>query len=215
MTSFFAAFIIGIVSAGHCIGMCGGLMAAAGLTTKNAKTVVAYNVGRFSTYMILALIVGLLGIALPTNVFPYLQLASGGFLILTLLYFSGASHWVKYIEKIGQPLWQVVKPISQRVLPVNNPTQAFILGTIWGLIPCGLVYTALAFSISQPTFIGSLASMAGFGLGTFPAMITSALAASKIKKAIELPFIRLSLMSILALSALYIWANALQALGIL
>lgn len=181
MIEIFTAFMIGVVSAGHCLGMCGGLMVAAGLNTSNSLYLYGYNSGRIITYLLLVLLVGSLAHQLPVKVVPWLQLLSGILVILTALYFLGINHWVAKFERVGEPLWRAAQPLSRKLLPVRSLKSSLILGMLWGLIPCGLIYTALVFSLSQPSLIHSLLAMLAFAIGTLPAMIGSALFANQLR----------------------------------
>lgn len=215
MTNYLAAFLMGIVSAGHCLGMCGGLMLASGLNSSRPFYVVMYNVGRLSTYLILAAIFGFFSSSLPTVSLPFLQILSGILLLLTAIYFAGVSNLIQKVEKLGAPIWQLAKPISRRLLPIDTSSKAYALGLVWGFIPCGLVYTALAFSVSQSSFSISILTMLLFGLGTFPAMITSGLFASQLRTFIYNPIVRRILVSSLVLLTILIWLQALKNLELL
>ena len=39
--------------------------------------------------------------------------------------------------------------VGRRFLPVQTPARAFLLGLIWGWLPCGLVYSALALAMTR------------------------------------------------------------------
>ena len=54
----------------------------------------------------------------------------------------------------------------------------FLIGSVNGLLPCGFVYLALAASVSCGNFLGSMAYMACFGIGTLPVMLGISLAGS-------------------------------------
>lgn len=181
VTDFLAAFLLGLVSAGHCLGMCGGLMIAAGLNARSPLVAFSYNAGRILTYVFLGATFGFLADFLPTNILPFLKITSAILLILTAFYLLGISHIIQKIEYIGKPIWSISQPIAKNFLPIRSPLTALALGFFWGFIPCGLVYTALAFSLSQANASTSALTMFFFGLGTFPAMISAALMAQKIR----------------------------------
>ncbi len=50
------------------------------------------------------------------------------------------------------------------------PFRPYLLGLVWGLLPCGLVYSALLIAATSPTFYWGGLTMFAFGLGTIPAM---------------------------------------------
>lgn len=199
-----AAFLLGLISAGHCMGMCGGLMVAAGINSRTATVTVSYNLGRLASYVSLGLVFGSLSLLMPAQFLPVLKLLSATLLILAALYLLNANQWITAIEKVGLPLWKVTKPTAQRLLPVKNWYSALGLGYLWGFIPCGLVYTALAFSLAQPSAISTAGLMLAFGIGTFPAMMGMSLLANHLRKWLAMKPVKLILASTMVIFALTI-----------
>lgn len=187
------AFLLGLVSSGHCLGMCGGLMVAAGMQSMRPIYAVSYNMGRLLAYLSLAAVGSVVVIPLPQAVLPLLKLLSTALLVLTALYLANLNGWITKIEALGTPLWRLTSPRARRLLPVSSATTALQLGYFWGFIPCGLVYTALAHSLLQADLIGSLVAMLAFGLGTLPMMISTALAANQMRKLLHYRALRLGL----------------------
>jgi hypothetical protein len=60
------------------------------------------------------------------------------------LYLLGVTRALAFTERVGQNLWRVLQPLTRRFLPARTMSQAFPLGLLWGWLPCGLVYSALA-----------------------------------------------------------------------
>lgn len=184
-----AAFITGLLGSAHCFGMCGGI---SGLFAVNASVkslrqqfpkAVAYNTGRVATYAILGIVVALLGKgavgSIPELAAP-VRLASG--LLIILVGLQVAFNWriLSVVENAGASLWRRVAPAARGLVPVETLLQALGLGLIWGLLPCGLVYSVLllAATTAEPTSGGLV--MVAFGLGTMPAMIATGVSASKL-----------------------------------
>jgi sulfite exporter TauE/SafE len=184
-----AAFITGLLGSAHCFGMCGGI---SGLFAVNASVqslrqqfpqAVAYNAGRVATYAILGLVVAMLGKgavgSIPELAAP-VRLASG--LLIILVGLQVAFNWriLSVVENAGARLWRRVAPAAKGLVPVESILQALGLGLIWGLLPCGLVYSVLllAATTAEPTSGGLV--MIAFGLGTMPAMIATGVSASKL-----------------------------------
>jgi sulfite exporter TauE/SafE len=212
MTDLLAAFLIGLVSAGHCLGMCGGLMVAAGLNSTRPILTAYYNIGRITTYVALASVLSYFSHLLPSHTLPWLQVLSGSLLLLSALYFLGWNHWLKKFEQVGVPLWQRLQPLSKKLLPIDSAKTAYSIGLLWGFIPCGLIYTAVAFSLGMATVLQSALAMLFFGLGTLPAMIGSALMANRIRPWLYHPKVKFILAGLMLLFALTIWLNAYQNL---
>ena len=76
-----------------------------------------------------------------------------------------------YIEKFGSGVWQRIEPYGRRLVPVETLPRAFVFGMVWGWLPCGLVYTALALAATTGDVVRSTFTMLAFGLGTMPAVM--------------------------------------------
>jgi hypothetical protein len=102
------------------------------------------------------------------------QLISGLFLIAFGAYL--ANWWVglQKLERFGAKFWRYISPLTQRVIPVVRVYQAALLGILWGWLPCGLVYSALALSFTQSTVTQGVLLMLFFGFGTLPMLMIMA-----------------------------------------
>ena len=70
-------------------------------------------------------------------------------------------------------LWKHIQPVTKYLLPINSFGKALMFGVVWGWLPCGLVYSALLFSLSAGSAINGMLVMLFFGLGTLPAMLSA------------------------------------------
>ena len=115
-----------------------------------------------------------------TSVEAPIRLASG--LLIILIGLQVAFNWriLAFVETAGAKLWHKVAPAAKGLVPVETLIQALGLGLIWGLLPCGLVYSVLliAATTAEPASGGMV--MIAFGLGTMPAMIATGVSASKL-----------------------------------
>ncbi|MFT5008682.1 MAG: sulfite exporter TauE/SafE [Reinekea sp.] len=207
-----AAFLIGLVSAGHCLGMCGGLMVAAGLNSSRPILTAYYNIGRVTTYVFLGTLLSYFSHLLPSHSLPWLKVLSGLLLVLSAVYFLGWNQWLKKFEQLGFPLWRRLQPLSNKLLPIDSAKAAYGIGLLWGFIPCGLIYTAVAFSLGMPNVLQSALAMLFFGLGTLPAMIGSALMANRIRPWLYHPKVKFVLAGFMLLFAATIWLDVYQNL---
>lgn len=183
------AFFLGLLSAWHCFGMCGGIVGALTLSLPPEKRghwlkifpyVSAYNLGRLSSYALAGLLFGLGGEALmelmPGDASQWFRIAFNSMVILLGFYLAGWLPRLALIEKVGTPLWKRLQPIGIKFLPVKSLPQAYLFGVIWGWIPCGLVYYALMLAFTQQELIQGMWFMLMFGLGTLiPMMLTGVL----------------------------------------
>lgn len=182
--NFLAAFLVGLFGSTHCVGMCGGIVSALSLgieqPSRRKKTtlllfLLAYNFGRILSYVLVGIIAGSIGAGLlrfgPTIDFPLGSLITAFFMISLGLYLANWWRMLTVIEATGHWLWEKIEPWGRRFLPVHNPLQAFGLGLVWGWLPCGLVYSVVAWSLTTSDALQAAMLMAGFGLGTMPAML--------------------------------------------
>lgn len=195
-----AAFFLGLLGAGHCLGMCGGIAAAlsfalpAESTHKKLLYLAAYNLGRVTSYAGIGLLAGILGWWLGQwGGAHYLRILAGILLILLGLHLADWWRILVVLEKSGAGLWAKLKPISNKLLPVKSVAHAALLGLLWGWLPCGLIYSALGYALAssnQNAFVGA-AMMLAFGVGTLPAVFVGGLAAAKILALFKLRSVRL------------------------
>jgi sulfite exporter TauE/SafE len=192
----FAAFIAGLFGSVHCIGMCGGfvgLFNQAPENTVNGRGT-AYllgnwlltNLGRLSSYMLAGALAGLLGgsaVALfdPAHVRNIGLMLSGGFMVALGLYLAGWWQGLSAIERLGGGLWKRIQPSLSRLLTQRGWRKSLMIGLIWGWLPCGLVYSMLAWSMTIATPLGGASIMLAFGLGTLPMLMGLAALTNKLE----------------------------------
>ena len=175
MTSlYFTALLMAISGAGHCLSMCGGISTALGLQQQKATFVLAYSAGRLISYMLAGIAFALLFTTLPRLEFAYLKFVSCMLMILVALHLGGWFSGLLWLEQSGKPIWQLIQPLTRKVLPINSHYKALFAGAIWGWLPCGLVYSAVAIADSSQQPFAAATIMLIFGLGTLPAMLSLA-----------------------------------------
>jgi sulfite exporter TauE/SafE len=169
-----AGLILGLISSFHCIGMCGPL--ALILPTQHLSkfrqiiAIILYNSGRVMMYGIIGFIFGLLGRKIQLAGFQqWVSIISG----IAILVFS----FEYYIRKRNlEPSWMQafhlrVQMLMQRFLQIRNPAGFILFGMANGLLPCGMVYLAIAGALTAASASQSSLFMILFGAGTMPAMI--------------------------------------------
>lgn len=157
--------ITGILGSFHCIGMCGAL--ALSLPQSNIKQIVAYNGGRILTYAVLGILFGGVGKGISLAFFQqYLAVAMGGVMILLAVF-------RKQVEKLlaVNSFTSSLKGFFKSFLGKKDVFSVLMVGILNGLLPCGLVYVALAGAIAMADVWKGAAYMALFGVGTSPALI--------------------------------------------
>jgi len=179
-----AMLAFGLASGLHCVGMCGGIVAAfsarrvvpiaaARRPAREWRRQVAFNGGRILAYALGGAVAGTLGgaAALVQGALPA-QLAlfvlAQGVLILAGLYLLGAGRLLARVERFGVPLWRRVQPVAARMATAPGTPAAGLAGMLWGLLPCAMVYTALATSTLAGGPVRGALAMLAFGVGTLP-----------------------------------------------
>ena len=182
-----SALILGLLGGGHCLGMCGGLMGALTMAmpaeqrNRRLQLLLAYNIGRISSYALAGLLVGLAGWAIGNSPAALLLRVLAGILLICMgLYLAGWWSGLTRIEALGRHLWRHLQPLTRRLMPVTSVPQALFLGAIWGWLPCGLVYSSLLWAASQGSAINSALLMLVFGLGTVPVLLATGMAAERL-----------------------------------
>lgn len=184
-SSYLVAFAMGLFSSMHCIGMCGSIIGTLTLSLspeiRNNKLrllpfVFNYNLGRITSYTIAGGLAGIVGVLM---IMPFgelhghrlLQLLSALVMMGAGLYIAGWFPRFAYIEKIGVRFWKTIEPFGRKLIPVKTHTHAYLFGMVWGWLPCGLVYSALALAATAGDVVKSALLMLAFGLGTLPAVM--------------------------------------------
>lgn len=167
------AFTIGLAGSIHCVGMCGGVVAALSMGRRGAwlPGLISYHAGRIATYSALGLAAGLLGSLVSGGgsliaVQSGLSIAAGVIMTIFALQIGG---WIP--ERFG-PLSRIGIPpgLLGRVAEGDSILVWGLIGLANGLLPCGMVYAALAFALKQTNPLLGIFMMASFGIGTVPTM---------------------------------------------
>jgi len=173
-----SAFLVGLFGSTHCLGMCGGIVGSLTLGIRPdlrrspwtlAPYLLAYNTGRIASYAVAGALAGALGAGafgiLPgASVRWAVKLLTGGFMIALGLYLAGWWPGLQRLEQWGGVLWKRIEPLGRQLLPVDHPLKALAFG-------CGMVYAALAWSLTSGSGLNGALLMIAFGLGTLPMLL--------------------------------------------
>lgn len=177
-----AMFLVGLLGAGHCAGMCGGIVGALSAAPTGNKVIfhAAYSIGRVTSYSVAGAIAGSVGGIglLISDVLPLqmvLYVLANVMLVLLGLYLAGLSSIAVRFEALGSALWRRVQPLAGRFLPVRSVGNALVVGALWGWIPCGLVYAVLATALLSGNAFDGAYLMLAFGAGTIPNLVLAGL----------------------------------------
>lgn len=221
LTILFSLFTLGLVSSAHCIGMCGGIMGAltmaipAEARAQRWLIVFSYNLGRILSYGIMGLLAGLVaGKIAAFGGGVALRVIAGLLLLAMGLYLANWWQGLTRLEALGRYLWAYLQPVGKKLMPVDSVIKALLLGCVWGWLPCGLVYTALSLSMTQPAPLQAAAAMLAFGLGTLPALLAAGIFANHLRALLQQPGLRVGLALIIIMFGVWtIWGALGHAAG--
>lgn len=196
--SLFSALLVGLLGGVHCVGMCGGIVAALSFRADGGKPPfrlhVGYNVGRVLSYTLFGALAGALGGTLNLLEVRPLQLGlyllAQAVLVLLGLYLAGWNRWVLVFERAGGRLWSHMQPLFRKLLPVKSLPGAMLAGMVWGWLPCGLVYSVLVAALAAGSMTSGAALMLAFGLGTLPNLLGMAFFAQRLQPFMQRPAVR-------------------------
>lgn len=198
--SLAAAFGLGLAGAGHCLGMCGGVVSALSFAvpeqarSRHWRLNLAYNLGRVTSYGMIGVAAGALSGLLPsTDGLPWARTLAGLLLIAMGLHMAALWRGILWLERGGRYLWRWIKPIGDRFMPLDSVPKALVIGAVWGWLPCGLVYAALGYALAQHSIIAGAGVMIAFGLGTLPALVLGGLVATRLKAVLQRRWVQVGL----------------------
>ena len=177
-TEVTTALILGLAGAGHCMGMCGGMALA--LHKPGSHPVafsLTYHSGRLMGYGLIGGLVGSVAVFVSLAEYTvYLRVAASLLLIAVGLHTLELWNGVRQLEQLGGLFSRWLQPLLSAFMPPKHLGHALILGSLWGFLPCGLVYSALAWATvtAKGPFDGAFLMML-FGVGTLPAMLGTTL----------------------------------------
>ncbi|MEP7106413.1 MAG: sulfite exporter TauE/SafE family protein [Ferruginibacter sp.] len=171
---FFAALTLGMIGSFHCIGMCGPLAFSLPLSNNSDFAKFAgsflYNIGRMVTYGSLGLLFGLAGKSFSLFGFQQWLSVCVGMALLFFLFIP--KKWIAIMGSnniVSTYTYKIRSTLGQLFLKKNYHS-LFAIGLLNGLLPCGLIYIAVAGAIASGDPYRSAFFMAAFGLGTLPVM---------------------------------------------
>ncbi len=231
---FLVLFVTGLLtSLGHCVGMCGGIIAAyamqqrqgrPGSTWQLSGPFLRYHAGRLTGYAILGAGFALLGslaaqvVGRVGDVQAWISLLTGGLMVALGLGLAGVLPTRRWVEGIGLGHWVMVT--MRRLLTARSWRGQYGLGLANGFLPCGPVYavalsaTALAGpALSVQSIMPGVLAMLSFGLGTVPALLVLGYGASTLSVRLRGRLFRLAAVLVILLGVQLV-LRGLAALGV-
>lgn len=173
-----ASFMVGFLGSMHCIGMCGGLVTTLSMAHQKVwwAGLSSYQAGRISTYVLLGLLTGLAGTVLTKMAWidlaqNILAILAGMMMVAFGVHLAGwmADPFQKILTRFS--LLTGLSKWIQAASTSRQPVSWYMVGLFNGLLPCGLVYAALAMALASGEVPQAGLTMLAFGLGTVPAMM--------------------------------------------
>ncbi len=180
-----SGFTLGAAGSLHCVGMCGPLSLALPVQhlskTKKFFSLLLYQFGRIITYSAIGLLFGLAGRRIYISGYQQWFSIGMGLLVLTFAVLYFIQNKTVHLKFLNQFYFSIQKLISRLLKSITGPFGFLLMGIANGLLPCGMVYIAVAATLSFTDVIQSVSFMAMFGAGTLPAMMMVAYAGQLIR----------------------------------
>ena len=162
------ALLMGLFGGPHCVAMCGAACAGLGQAAgaKKNSALLSFQLGRVVGYALLGALaaasmqgLGWLTVqsAALRPVWSLFHVAAT-LLGLVLLWTARQPVW---LERAGRALWSRAQAVG-----AGSGGAPFVLGVVWALLPCGLLYSALLVAAMAGGPLDGAAVMALFALGT-------------------------------------------------
>lgn len=170
----YTAFIFGLISSFHCIGMCGPIAMMLPVDrdnqAKKVTQIITYHLGRLTAYASIGLVFGLLGRGLfLAGMQQKLSLFIGVAMILVIL----IPERVLARHNFSKPVFVLISKVKSTLgkqFKNKSYKSLFTIGLLNGFLPCGMVYVALFGAIAMQNEVLGIVYMVLFGLGTVPMM---------------------------------------------
>lgn len=175
MAVLLSALLLGLMGSFHCLGMCGPIVLALPLHGNNVRQKIwgglLYNIGRTVTYGAMGAVFGLLGQGLQLIGFQQVVSVIMGAVMIISVMFPALFKNQYDLQKSSFRLTARLKKSIAQLFSVRSFQSLFFIGLLNGLLPCGLVYIAIAGSIATGSVVAGIWYMVLFGLGTIPMLL--------------------------------------------
>jgi sulfite exporter TauE/SafE len=202
------AFLLGLLGSLHCVGMCGPLALALPIGVGSTGTFligrVLYNLGRVATYTFMGVLAGFIGQAIVFYGFQQtVSIATGTLIVVAYAFPAIAGRHLARLSFLDALAARVQTAFAD-LLARRSVLTMLLIGLVNGLLPCGLVYVALAGSaLTGGPMQGALYATL-FGLGTFPMMFVVSVVGRRVSPGIRHRIARIVPVFMIVLGALFI-----------
>lgn len=172
-----SAIIMGLMGAGHCATMCGPItLALVTRTPERPRQPLVSHFGRISVYSLLGAMVAAFSAAatsfLRSEVLQTAWLLLPNLLLLlSALYLMGFQQAYAPVESAGRRVWRGLDGARAWASSQSGLGGDFIRGALWGMLPCGMIYSALGLAVLAANPLDGALVMAAFGASTLPVLL--------------------------------------------
>ncbi|MBT4727706.1 MAG: sulfite exporter TauE/SafE family protein, partial [Bacteroidetes bacterium] len=163
-----------------------------------------YNIGKVLTYALLGLLFGLFGKGLVLAGFQqWISIVLGAIMILSVFFpvlFKNKVFIDKFVSSFASRMISKLRSL----FAISSYKSLFLIGFFNGLLPCGLVYIAIAGAIESKDALSGAIYMAAFGLGTAPMLIGIAFLSSTLNMKIRAKLNKLIPILVILIGLLFI-----------
>ena len=166
-----AAFLAGLVTSLHCVGMCGPLSCSWALSGKGSsfmQSTAAYHAARLTSYALVGALAGSLG-AMPLGFFHHgAGLVLPWLLVLVFIAIGiGVDRWMPRFSLLAAPL----RRVQLAAFKLPGTSRAALLGFATPMLPCGPLYMMFGLAMANGSAARGAEFAAAFGLGTLPLLV--------------------------------------------
>lgn len=193
------ALLAGFFGGGHCFGMCGPIVvmfeSAGGASGMSLTNRLGYNSGRGIFYAVLGTAAGALGTVLTRvagleSGLSLLRIAAAALVVVLGINLLFNVQLLRRLESGGSILWRKLSPLARYVLPMTSLPRAVATGILWGALPCGLVYSAVAMAATTGSGPAGALVMLTFWAGTLPGLLFAGASAKQLNRWAKRPVLR-------------------------
>lgn len=175
MELLWGALVMGLAGNLHCVGMCGPIALAIPVQSNTIGSRVfstfLYNAGRVFTYGVIGATFGLLGEGIVISGYQQTLSIIIGALIIAMVLIPAVARFGKRESRLILRFTSRLKNMFRKQFSRKTYGSLFTIGLLNGLLPCGLVYLAVAGAIISGTWQDGALYMMVFGAGTLPVML--------------------------------------------
>lgn len=165
-----AAFLAGLVTSIHCVGMCGPLSCSWAVSSQPGslsffRDTGLYHGGRLLSYSLVGALAGTVGVV-PLGFFQH----GAGIVLPWLMVLAFALVGMGLDSRLPKPafLARPLRRLQSAAFRMKSGPRSSLLGLATPLLPCGPLYMIFALAMANGSALQGAGFTLAFGLGTLP-----------------------------------------------